>query len=52
MIKEVMRLLNYDFCAEIALVLFAVAFILVIVKTALTSKTEIKHQSEIPLSDD
>ncbi|MCR9229469.1 hypothetical protein [Gimesia chilikensis] len=52
MIKEVMRLLNYDFCAEIALVLFLIAFALVGIKVALTSKAEIKHQSEIPLSDD
>lgn len=52
MIKEVMHLLNYDFCAEIALVLFLVAFALVGIKTALTSKAEIKHQSEIPLADD
>ncbi|QDT26599.1 hypothetical protein [Gimesia panareensis] len=52
MIKEVMRLLNYDFCAEIALVLFLFAFGLVAIRTTLTSKAEIKHQSEIPLSDD
>ncbi|WP_155362357.1 hypothetical protein [Gimesia benthica] len=41
MIKEVMRLLNYDFCAEIALVLFLIAFALVGIKVALTSKVEI-----------
>lgn len=52
MIKQVMELLNYDYCAEIALVLFLIAFILVIIKTTFTSKKEIKHQSEIPLSDD
>ena len=52
MIKQVMELLNYDYCAEIALVLFLIAFILVILKTVLTSKKVIKHQSEIPLSDD
>jgi hypothetical protein len=52
MIKEVMHQLNYDFCAEVALMLFLVAFTLVGIKTALTSKREAKHQSEIPLSDD
>ncbi|MCA9015408.1 MAG: hypothetical protein KDA77_08770 [Planctomycetaceae bacterium] len=52
MIKQVMQLLNYDYCAEVALVLFLIAFTLVMIKTALTSKKEIQHQSEIPLSDD
>ncbi|WP_417387381.1 hypothetical protein [Gimesia sp.] len=52
MIKQVLHLLNYDFCAEIALVLFLIAFALVGIKTAVTSPSEIKHQSEIPLADD
>tara|TARA_R110002111_G_scaffold153375_1_gene220104 strand:- start:34758 stop:34916 length:159 start_codon:yes stop_codon:yes gene_type:complete len=52
MIKEVIKQLNYDFFAEGALVLFLIAFALVGIKTALTSKRETKHQSEIPLSDD
>lgn len=51
MIKHVLNQFNAAMFAEIALVIFAIAFIAVVIKTLTTKKEEMDDHSMIVLSD-
>jgi len=50
-IKDVLQTLNYELCAEIALVLFVGSFFLVLLQTWLSRPEDIRQQADIPLTD-
>lgn len=51
MIKDVLHTLNYELCAEVALVLFVGSFLVVLLQTWLSRPEDIRQQAEIPLTD-
>ncbi|MBX7169170.1 MAG: hypothetical protein K1X74_22740 [Pirellulales bacterium] len=51
MVEEVVSYLNYSFFAEAALVLFAMAFALICIRTALQSRDATEQQARIPLEE-
>jgi len=51
MIKDVLQTLNYEICAEVALLLFVGSFLVVLLQTWLTRPEEARQQADIPLTD-
>ena len=51
MLKEVLRSLDYSDCAEVALVLFVIAFALMLMSTLRLSREATDKFASIPLSD-
>lgn len=51
MIKQVLHSMDYSTVAEIALVLFFLAFVLTTLHTLLRSKSEILEAAQLPLED-
>ncbi len=51
MIDRIAQALNYTVCAEIALVLFAVVFAAVVLRTLRTNRGTSIRQARLPLDD-
>lgn len=51
MLRDVMSAVNYSLCAEIALVIFALAFVGMVISTLCWSRRETDSYAAIPLSD-
>ena len=51
MLKDLIRAIDYSDCAEIALVLFVIAFALVLMTTLRLSRSASEKFASIPLSD-
>ena len=51
MLKDVLRSIDYSDCAEVALVLFVVAFGLMLLTTMRLSRSATEKFASIPLSD-
>ncbi len=51
MIKQVLDQIDYSFCAEMALVLFAAIFVAVTIRTLLTKREWTSQYANIALSD-
>ena len=51
MLKDVIRAIDYSDCAEVALMLFVLAFGLVLLSTLRLSRTATDKFASIPLSD-
>ena len=51
MIKELTKFLDYGVFAEIALLIFAMVFLAIVVRTLLTSKEQSHRQASIVLAD-
>lgn len=51
MIKKLTSYLDYSMFAELALVLFAIIFIVVVIRTLMTRSEETRRQANIVLGD-
>jgi ABC-type phosphate transport system permease subunit len=51
MIKKLTSYLDYSMFAELALVLFAIIFIVVVIRTLMTRSDETRRQANIVLGD-
>ncbi len=51
MIDRIAQLLDYTVCAEIALVMFAAVFVVILVRTLRTSRAASSRQARLPLDD-
>ena len=51
MIKKLLSALDYGLFAEIALVMFAVVFVAIVVRTLFMKREDTKHQAEIVLDE-
>lgn len=51
MIREALSSIDYGFFAVVALLLFAVAFGMIVIRTFTTGQNILNEQAEIPLSD-